>query len=219
MLRVLAFSDLHGDKRALAKIKALAARNKYDAIFIAGDIVDHSGPGLLDELLAAIKGIPCFAIPGNIDAAAVSTRLGNAGISVDLQPRMLNGIEVFGIGGAVRGPFHTPNEYDDAGLWHKLSHIKLKRPSIVLSHSPPYGFFDDVGQGVHIGSRSVLRFMDENLPFLLVCGHVHQHTGVVRSGNTTIVKLPPAKDNCAAEILITCREGPVCEAEACIIRL
>ncbi|MEM0438215.1 MAG: metallophosphoesterase [Candidatus Micrarchaeia archaeon] len=201
MLKLLAFSDLHGSRYALDRLKALFAGRKYDAVLICGDIIDYSGIGFLDELLASMGTTPCFAIPGNIDTPDVSRRLAEAGVSVDRQVRAFNGFEVFGIGGAVRGPFGTPNEYDDNELWARLQKIALNHPSIVLSHSPPYGFFDDVG-GAHVGSRSVLKFMDRNMPVLLACGHIHQHEGIVRHGKTTIVKLPAAKEKGAATITI-----------------
>lgn len=201
MLKLLAFSDLHGNRYALDKLKAHFASGKYDAILVCGDIIDHSGVEFLDELLAAVGTTPCFAIPGNIDNPHVSKRLMEAGVSVDRQVRVLNGFEVFGIGGALHGPFGTPNEYDDNELWEHLQNIVLRCPSIVLSHSPPYGFFDNIW-GAHIGSRSVLKFMDKNKPTILVCGHIHQHEGIVRHGKTTIVKLPAAKEKGAATITI-----------------
>ncbi|MGC8923574.1 MAG: metallophosphoesterase family protein [Candidatus Micrarchaeia archaeon] len=198
---VLALSDLHSEDRVIDKIVKLTSRKGYDAIFLVGDISDYGNVGYLDELIAAIGDIPIYSIPGNMDDKPVRNILQEKTLYADLRKlRIGNKYDLFGIGGGLRGPFATPYEYDDESLLLKIDDVVLEPPSIVLSHSPPYGYFDDVGMDVHIGSKAVLKFMNNNVPFMLVCGHVHEHKGYLKVGNVNIIKLGPAKKGCAAEI-------------------
>ena len=74
--------------------------------------------------------------------------------------------------------------------------------SIVLSHPPPYGMFDEVGKGMHVGSKAVRKIVEEKRPILLICGHVHETEGKDILGETLIVKLAPAERLRAAVIEI-----------------
>ncbi|GEM_PF-748733 len=200
-MRVLALSDIHSEERVLDGIRSKLARKRYDAIFLVGDVSDHGNVPFVDSLLHIIDGIPTCIVPGNMDDERVRARLGQEQYYLDIKRiRFKNKYEVFGIGGGLRGPFRTPYEYSDDEMLLKLDGIRLGNPSIVLSHSPPFGYFDDVGGDVHIGSRSVLKFIYDNEPFLFICGHVHETKGHIKIGRTHIIKLGPAKKGSAAEI-------------------
>ncbi|MCX8200326.1 MAG: metallophosphoesterase [Candidatus Micrarchaeota archaeon] len=200
-MKALALSDLHSEQRVLDGVRSLLAKRKYDVVFIAGDVADNGDAPYALSLLDMLEKIPTFVIPGNMDDDAVREVLAGASGYVEHKAAKLTmKYTVFGVGGGLRGPFHTPYEYYDDELWPKIKDVRLEEPAIVLSHTPPFGYFDDVGMDVHIGSRSILNLMHTVEPFLLICGHVHEHKGHLRAGNTDIVKLGPAKRGDAAEI-------------------
>ncbi len=200
-MKVLALSDLHGEQRVLDGVRSLIAKRSYDAVFLAGDIADHGDAGYVVNLLDLLDRVPTFVIPGNMDDENVRDALSGSDTYIEQKiATFKTKYTLFGIGGGLRGPFHTPYEYYDDELWPRLQDVKLDEPSIVLSHTPPHGYFDDVGMDVHIGSRSVLKFMHSVEPFLLVCGHVHEHKGHLKSGNTNVVKLGPANKGEVAEL-------------------
>jgi Icc-related predicted phosphoesterase len=199
-MKVLALSDIHSEQRVIDGIRSLITRNDYDGIFIVGDIVDHNNVTFFENILTLIGDIPYCIIPGNIDEERVRNRMSGDNYADLRKIRFKNKYEVFGIGGGLRGPFHTPYEYYDDELWEKIGTITLSKPCIMLSHAPPYGYFDDIGGDIHIGSKSVLRFMQKEEPFLLLCGHVHETQGHIKAGKTNIIKLGPAKNGNAAEI-------------------
>lgn len=200
-MRVLALSDIHGEQRVLDSVRSLVAKRKYDAVFLTGDIADYGDATYAVNLLDMLSGTPTFIIPGNMDDEAVREALSGSDYYIEQKAlQFRTKYTIFGVGGGLKGPFHTPYEYYDDELWPKLQDVRLIEPAIVLSHTPPFGYFDDVGMDVHIGSRSILRFMHSTEPFILVCGHVHEHKGHIKIGNTNVVKLGPAKKGDAAEI-------------------
>ncbi|MEM3364704.1 MAG: metallophosphoesterase [Candidatus Micrarchaeia archaeon] len=200
-MKALALSDLHSEQRVLDGIRSLLTKKKYDVVFIAGDIADNGDATYALSVLEMLESVPTYLIPGNMDDEAVRRVLSSfPGYVEQKTAKFTMKYSIFGIGGGLRGPFYTPYEYYDDELWPKLKDVELTPPAIVLSHTPPFGYFDDVGMDVHIGSRSILKLMHACEPFLLVCGHVHEHKGHMKVGNTNIVKLGPAKKGEAAEI-------------------
>lgn len=106
-----------------------------------------------------------------------------------------------GLGGSNPTPFHTPAEMSEEQIEATLEHAGVDNFSIVLSHPPPYGVFDQVGP-LHVGSTALRRMVDEKKPLLLICGHIHEYEGQQVLGETLIVKLGPAERMRAAEIEI-----------------
>lgn len=200
-MKILALSDIHSEQRVIDSIMSLTTRNRYDAVLIVGDISDYGNINYVDALFEVLDPQNTYVIPGNMDDERIREYLMRKCKYIDLKKETVKvKYHIFGIGGALRGPFGTMYEYDDDELWDKIKNITLDKPAIVLSHSPPYGYFDDVAEDVHIGSRAVLRFMQANKPFLLICGHVHESKGHIKTEDTNIVKLAPASKGSAAEL-------------------
>ncbi|MGI4787909.1 MAG: metallophosphoesterase family protein [Janthinobacterium lividum] len=66
---------------------------------------------------------------------------------------------------------------------------------IIVSHCPPFGIMDAAGFARNpdgtwekrpIGSKSLLAFIDEHSPRIVICGHVHGAAGHVRYKETDI---------------------------------
>ncbi|MCX8195255.1 MAG: metallophosphoesterase, partial [Candidatus Micrarchaeota archaeon] len=74
--------------------------------------------------------------------------------------------------------------------------------SILVSHPPPFGVFDLVGQ-MHVGSKAVRKLLEEKRPIMVICGHIHEHEGREVVRDTLVVKLAPAEKMRAAEIDIS----------------
>ena len=72
-----------------------------------------------------------------------------------------------------------------------MSILAIDQKTLLLTHSPPYGFFD-TARGGHVGSRAIRKIIKEKRPFVNFCGHVHEHAGIEKLGNTYIVKIPAA---------------------------
>ena len=63
----------------------------------------------------------------------------------------------------------------------------------MVSHQPPYDTINDqVSPGVHVGSKSIRKFIEERQPLICFTGHIHEGTGIDHIGNTAIVNPGPA---------------------------
>ncbi len=198
-MKLLALSDLHADEDLLDRLRALSARANYDAVLFCGDITDR-GPASYAE--QAVSLFPhSYAVHGNMDTPEVVDSLREAGVAVHGKKVKLGEWNLVGLGGSNPTPFGTPSEISEEEIAAVLSRAGVDEFSIVLSHPPPYGLFDEAG-GVHVGSKAVRKMIEEKRPILVICGHVHEHEGKEILGETLVVKLGPAEKMMAAEIEI-----------------
>jgi len=191
-VKILAVSDLHDDETALEKV--IARAKEYDCLLVAGDI--GKGRNFLEELLDAHPKI--FLIPGNGDQDFLEEIAGERCIQ-EKKVEIDEGFNLVGFGYSPPTPFHTPLEYPEEKLYSWMKGLPIDGKTIFLTHAPPYGVLDDV-LGVHAGSRSVLRIIEEKKPLANVCGHIHEQEGVAKVGGTTVLKVGAAKRGRAGEI-------------------
>lgn len=59
-------------------------------------------------------------------------------------------------------------------------------PPIWVTHGPPYGVCDEVGNGHH-GSRALLDAIELHQPEMVICGHLHEGAPSGRIGDSTII--------------------------------
>jgi Icc-related predicted phosphoesterase len=175
MTRLLVFSDLHNDARALRKLMEVDA----DYYFAAGDLVSW-GRGL-DQMGEIMKprADRVYVLPGNheseADIAQFCERFGfhnfhGASLSID-------GSQVSGLGYSSPTPFDTPGEYSEEEMASRLA--KLVDPTILICHAPPLDTpLDRVHEGLHAGSSAVRDFIEKHQPGHFFCGHIHEAEGV-----------------------------------------
>jgi Icc-related predicted phosphoesterase len=191
-MRLLAFSDLHCDRRRAARLVGLSA--EADAVAAVGDLASvHRG---LEETIAALAPIdrPVLAVPGNNeteedlrDACArwpAATVLHGEAASVD-------GVELFGLGGGIPiTPWDWSFDLDEDEAAARLE--ACPDGAVLLVHSPPFGHVDVSGEGRHLGSRAVLEAIERIGPPLVLCGHIHESWGKEsRIGPSRVVNLGP----------------------------
>jgi Icc-related predicted phosphoesterase len=198
---IIAFSDLHSSQRFFEIFKKEFEKEKDKVFLFAGDLIDLTK--LSDEIFSFLevlsKNNQVFAIPGNCDRSFVDKKLEELGINVDKKRKEIKGKElnVVGFGGSLKTPFSTPNERKEEDFYSIFELVDSK--TILLSHIPPFGIFDEVGNE-HIGSKVLREIIEKKNPYMLVCGHVHETSGVKKIKNTIVVKLPPAKFGFLAKI-------------------
>ncbi len=196
-MRILAFSDLHGDEAALGSLKRLSA--DYDHLFGCGDF-SHSS-----SFAEEVMEIPnCLYIPGNWDNARVSELLSSGPRSVHGRRIELGeGLNVAGFGYGMPSPFGTYGEISEEEMLRGLSRLDADANTLLMLHCPPKGHFDEVRGGLHAGSESILKMITAKKPLAAFFGHIHEHSGIKALGPTTLVKLPPANEMraCSVEIM------------------
>jgi Icc-related predicted phosphoesterase len=175
--RLLIFSDIHNDTRALERLLDIDA----DYYFAAGDMVtwargfDKIGP------ILARRADRLYILPGNHeserDIAIVCERhsLQNFhGKSIEIA-----GHHVAGLGYSSPTPFNTPGEYSESEIADRLAPFSGLQPLVLICHCPPLNTaLDRIKDSLHAGSRSVREFIERERPAHFFCGHVHEAEGV-----------------------------------------
>ncbi len=183
-MKILVFSDIHGDYRALERLMEIEA----DHYFAAGDLTSW-GRGLdgCGQILRRRAG-RTHVLPGNHEPAAMTSAFCHKfGLHhFHEQSVQAGGFHLAGLGYSSPTPFNTPGEYSEAELGERLEKFRSLKPLVLICHCPPYGTpLDRVRDGVHIGSRAVARFIEEHQPEVFCAGHVHEAAGVeARLGRT-----------------------------------
>jgi Icc-related predicted phosphoesterase len=176
-MKLLIFSDIHGDAAALERLVSTEA----DTYIAAGDLTSW-GRGLdrLGEILRP-RGERVWVLPGNHESAAqIAEFCRKFGLN-DFHEKSFEagGYHVAGLGYSNPTPFHTPGEYSEAELAERLAAFEGLKPLVLVCHCPPLGTpLDRVRQGAHAGSRAVREFIDRRQPEYFFCGHIHEAEGV-----------------------------------------
>ncbi len=184
-MRILVFSDVHNDLKALESIVAREA----DFYVCAGDLVSWArGLDACGEVLHPL-GERLLVLPGNheseADIAAFCARFG-------FQPVHGKRLELGDLGFAFLGysnptPFDTPGEYSEAEIARRLDPFREPPPDVLVCHCPPRGTaLDLMRNGAHAGSASIREFIDAVQPRWFFSGHIHETAGVTAQlGRTT----------------------------------
>ena len=175
-MRLLLFSDIHTDKDACAKL--VEKSRNVDIVIGAGDYaLFRKG---LSETLAELSEItvPKIIVHGNHESHMELTtecdKYDNFHV-LHGESILLNDILFVGIGAGIPctpfGDWSVDLSEKDALTF--LPDIKGK--FILISHSPPYSCLDQLPDGRHMGSKSILNYVKKSKPALVVCGHIHEH--------------------------------------------
>ena len=183
-MKVLIFSDIHGDLRALERL----IETEADYYVAAGDLATF-GRGLerCGEILRR-RAERVYVLPGNHETAAQTAGLCREFGFHDFheQHAQWGRYRVAGLGYSNPTPFNTPGEYTEAELAEKLERFAGLAPMVLICHCPPYGTgLDEIGKGRFAGSTAVRDFLLREQPEYFFCGHIHESAGVrVEIGGT-----------------------------------
>jgi hypothetical protein len=175
-MRLLVFSDIHGDAGALERLMEIEA----DHYIAAGDLCTFSrGLGAMCAILARRAG-KVWVLPGNHESAPQIEAACTAHGLNPLHERSFEagGYHVAGLGYSNPTPFNTPGEYSEAEIATKLEAFAGLKPLILICHCPPLGTaLDEAAPGRHLGSSSVAAFIERVEPRHFVSGHIHEAAG------------------------------------------
>lgn len=180
-MKILIFSDIHGDLRALQKIVEQPA----DIYIAAGDLATF-GRGLdrCGEILKPL-GERLWVLPGNheTDDATRDFCLRFGFIDFHRQVRTLESksgpIPFAGLGYSNITPFQTPGEYTEAEIADALASFNGLKSLYLVVHFPPFNTkLDEYAPGKHAGSPSLRDWVEREQPAFLFCGHIHETAGL-----------------------------------------
>ncbi len=175
-MKLLVFSDIHSDARALEKLMAVEA----DYYLCAGDLVNWGRQ--LDAMGEILKkrADRVYVIPGNHETEGqVADLCARFGLhNLHGQTLEAGGFHIVGLGYSNPTPFDTPGEYSEEELAEKLHAFDGLKPMIAICHAPPHGtMLDRITNLRHAGSRAVREFLQREQPRYFFCGHIHEAAG------------------------------------------
>jgi len=188
-MKILIFSDIHGDRRALERILAQPA----DVYIAAGDLATF-GKGLerCGEILKPL-GERLWVLPGNHethdDTRALCERFGFVDFHRQLRSlESASGVTRWaGLGYSNVTPFDTPGEYSEEEIANALSAFDGIPGLYLVVHFPPYNTkLDEFAPGKHAGSPALREWVERAQPAYLFCGHIHETAGLVDHLGSTV---------------------------------
>ena len=175
-MKLLVFSDIHNDWKALERLLRIEA----DFYVAAGDLVTWERG--FDECGALLqsRGERVYALPGNHEsAAATASMCARFGLN-DFHGKHFQAgrWRVAGLGYSNPTPFQTPREYSETEMAERLERFADLAPLALVCHAPPYGTeLDLIRPGLHAGSTAVAGFISRHQPEYFCCGHIHEAEG------------------------------------------
>jgi uncharacterized protein len=172
-MKILAFSDLHENMKALEKIKAAVPREQVDLIVCVGDFTVFGRS--TKKMLQAINdlGKPVVLIHGNHEDEDEVAGL------VEGFPNIMNahlrivdtqGLRFMGFGG--RGFSQHEPELEE---FERKNAESFDSKTIFLCHAPPYGTtLDEVDEDWHVGNESLTELIKRRRPLIVFSGHIHE---------------------------------------------
>lgn len=197
-LRILATTDFHGSAEAFRKTALKARESHADLIVVCGDITHFGLSQQARELLSLLNTSPTLFVPGNCDPPTLAEEALQKAESIHGKCRQFNGVNFLGVGGSPPSPFHTPFELAETEIANILEHAHnacqtQSSTTVIVSHAPPRNTNVDLAfTNEHVGSISVREFVEKTSPRLVLCGHIHEATGMDTINNTMIVNPGPA---------------------------
>ena len=195
---VVAITDLHGDAAALRGFAD--ALEAADVVLIAGDLTHFGRRDQAAEVVDAVRrrNPNVLAVPGNCDYPDVTRYLAEEGIGLHGAHRIVDGVAFLGLGGSLRCPGRTPNEFAEPELAAFLDAaadgLDPALPWLLVSHQPPRDTaMDLVRSGLHVGSTAVREFILAHEPLACFSGHIHEAAGTGALGGTQLANPGPAR--------------------------
>ena len=177
-MKILAFSDTHGDVKKIKDLAEKAEKENVDLVVMCGDFTyfDELPPNLIKPFKD--KGKKVLFIPGNHESKQTADFLAKFYNIANLDGKYVfyNDIAFLGCGGG-----NMPiNMISDAELAKTLkyvnSRIKNARKKIMLTHlHPANAKMDKIVP--NSGSKGLRSIIEELQPDLLICGHIHEASG------------------------------------------
>lgn len=136
-------------------------------------------------------GKKCITIPGNYDLPLSETAV--AAFDIHQKRATFDGITFAGYGSA---PIFTPGipeelaaRFEESGVGSSLKSrpydfMTAQKSDVFVLHNPAYGTLDKLARRGHCGSQGLRSAVEEMSPRLVLSGHVHEHYGLMKMGQT-----------------------------------
>ena len=184
-MKILAFSDVHGDLKAIDGLVAKAKKNDVDLLICAGDLTNFGME--LGKIVGKLKkcGKKLLIVHGNHETGNEIRAVESEEV-IALHDRiyLLDGYVFYGYGD---GGFSLVDERMERAV-DRIAGRMNGRKAVVVTHAPPYGTkVDKLPWAGHCGCKSVTLAAKRLKATLLICGHLHENAGVKDYIGKTVV--------------------------------
>jgi hypothetical protein len=180
-MKILAASDIHGDKEITKKLAKKAKEKNVDLVILCGDLTfaEQNLEGLIGPFKSVHKKV--VLIPGNHETIATADFLARlyAPGTYNLHGYSLKfgDVGLFGCGLSNIGLFRIEEEEVKKVLLKAFEKIKNLKKKILVTHTPPFGTkLDNLGFA-HVGSEGIRKVIEITKPDIVLCGHMHETFG------------------------------------------
>jgi hypothetical protein len=209
-MRIYAAADIHGKKEKIRIIRRSVTRYSPDLVVLAGDI---AGWFNVDSTVRDLEdmGVDLLFVAGNGDPASLGPRISE---SFRFKPLHLKRVEIgglafVGVNGALAVPFWSMIALNESEILKELAQL-VDNNTFLVAHPPPRGGLDLVFGRFHAGSRGLERLIMERSPAAVICGHIHESSGVTKIGATFVVNCALSKSSNGALIDLSEDSAPEC---------
>lgn len=188
-MKLIALPDLHGQTANIDTLGSVL--QAVDVVLLPGDLTN----GLMIELTRVLEAIQQYnthilAVPGNMDNDRINETITEAGMNVHMEQRVVDGVGIIGLGGAL--PYYGRFVFSDDDYGKMLTDLSERMnpsvPQLFVCHQPPLNTLNDkISNGAHVGSASVRQFIETHQPLVCFTGHIHEATGIDTIGHTKII--------------------------------
>lgn len=199
-MKVLVGTDFHGNEGAFESFASKAEEEHAEVLIVCGDITHFGTLREAKYLLSLLSGlrVPLLFVPGNCDPPSLVGVDMEGANCIHAKDVSYGGLTFLGVGGSPPTPFSTPFEMAEEEIMEALNHASQtltdSRWLVLVSHTPPYNTqLDKTSFSDHVGSRSVRKFVEEQKPSVVFCGHIHEARGKDQINNTILVNPGPAR--------------------------
>jgi uncharacterized protein len=177
-MKILAFTDVHGDIRVISRVISLVKKEKIDVLICAGDISNFSDN--LKELIEMFKKIevPFIMLPGNHeDPKELGDLCRNLKNCIFLHRKIYKIQDVLFIGSGGGGFSPIDIKFEKFVEKHKKEILNNKK-IVFITHAPPINTkLDLIPHLGHCGCKSYRKFIEKYQPSLAISGHLHETFG------------------------------------------
>ncbi len=191
-MKILFFTDLHGDMNTLRKLKDKS--KDVDVTVCAGDISVMETN--IEEIMRRVNKFhsPVLMLHGNHEDEFFLRELCDAHDNITFLHKAVHHVEdniIMGYGG---DGFSTNDpEFVDVAESFFKNEIKGKKRMVLVTHGPPYDTRIDHVAGNPRGNKSYRTFIDEVKPHVVIAGHLHENEGKSHKIGRTIFINPGKK--------------------------
>lgn len=188
-MKILTFTDLHGDIALLKRLIKRAKEEDIDLVIAAGDLTQFEGhlKYIAGKLNAIGKKV--LVIPGNHESEkSLREAVNDYGNCIDFNKKAVKVKDYVFLGYGEGGFALEDAEFRKIARGWYGDYQKEK--VILVLHAPPFGTAADKVDGRYVGNKDFRSFIERIKPKLVICGHLHENAGKKDKIGETVVINP-----------------------------